>query len=62
MKTPACSFVEARNALMKALTDYQTATLEMSLALQRLTNHNTYFYQQLDKVVRNPVVMSAQRR
>lgn len=45
------TFSEARDAFLKALTDYQTATRDMSLALSRISSSNTTLYQSLYDVV-----------
>ncbi|MEI7612245.1 MAG: hypothetical protein WCK63_05015 [Betaproteobacteria bacterium] len=45
------SFHASREAFIKALHDYQSATLEMNQALQRLTQHNHALYQPLKVVV-----------
>ncbi|HNJ75881.1 MAG TPA: hypothetical protein PLE72_03880 [Azospira sp.] len=45
------TFSEARDAFLKALTDYQTATRDMSLALSRISSCNTTLYQSLYDVV-----------
>ncbi|MFC5302829.1 hypothetical protein [Azospira restricta] len=62
MATPKTSFSEARDAFVKALTDYQTATRDMSLALQRISERSTSFYQSLQTVVNTSGSLIAPRR
>lgn len=44
MKKPAYTFSEARDAFLKALTDYQTATRNKTSALERVSRHTHKFY------------------
>ena len=53
MSKPAFSFHESRDAFIKALHDYQEATLEMNLALQRMTRHTHALYTPLKSIVRS---------
>ena len=51
MSKSRVSFQQAQEQLVNALHEYQAATLEMSLAMQRLTGHTQAFYQPLKKVL-----------
>lgn len=51
MKKPTPTFSEARDAFLKALTDYQSATRDMSFALERMHGHTHRFYVSLNDVV-----------
>ncbi|HEX5801745.1 MAG TPA: hypothetical protein VFY24_01875 [Azospira sp.] len=62
MATPKTTFSEARDAFVKALTDYQTATRDMSLALQRVAERNSSLYQSLQTVVNTSGSMITPRR
>ncbi|MBI2307448.1 MAG: hypothetical protein HYU78_09105 [Rhodocyclales bacterium] len=61
-KAPSITFSEARDAFVKALTDYQTATRDMSLALQRISDRTSSFYQSLQTVVNTTGSMIVPRR
>lgn len=62
MSAAPCSFTEARDAFLKALSDYQTATRDMSVALQRVTGHTHAFYESLTDVVNTSGSMLAPPR
>lgn len=62
MATPSSTFSEARDAFVKALTDYQTATRDMSLALPRIAERNSAFYQSLQTGAYTSGSMLAPRR
>jgi hypothetical protein len=62
MDKPNCSFGKARDAFLKALTDYQTATRDMSLALERISNQTGNFYELLSTVVHTSGSMITPRR
>lgn len=51
MRKPQSSFHEGRNAFMDALYEYQSATLEMNLALQKITKNTRALYAPLKTVV-----------
>jgi hypothetical protein len=51
MSKSRVSFQQAQERLVNALHDYQVATLEMSLAMQRLSGHTQAFYTPLKKVL-----------
>lgn len=53
MSKPALSFHQSRDAFLKALHDYQAATLEMNRALQRVTQHTHAFCKPLKRIVHN---------
>jgi hypothetical protein len=61
MTKPACSFSQARDALVKALTDYQTATRDMSLALERVSAKTGAVYESLSTVIHTSGAMIARR-
>jgi len=62
MSKPPYSLIEARDAFIDALADYQAATLELSRALHRMTEHNHRLHRELDSVVRQPGIISALAR
>ena len=62
MATPNTSFSAARDAFVKALTDYQTATRDMSLALKRISDRTSSLYKSLEQVVNTSGSMLAPRR
>jgi hypothetical protein len=51
MSKARVSFQQAQEQLVNALHEYHAATLEMSLAMQRLTGHTQAFYMPLRKVL-----------
>lgn len=51
MSKPAFSFRESRDAFLKALYDYQKATLDMNRALQQVTQHTHALYKPLKCIV-----------
>ena len=51
MSTPTVTFSDARNAFVKALTDYQTATRDLSVALSKVSNNNVSLCQSLGSIV-----------
>lgn len=51
MRKPQMSFHEGRNAFMEALYEYQSATLDMNLALQKITKNTRALYVPLKTVV-----------
>jgi type III secretory pathway component EscS len=57
MSTPTVSFAEARNAFVKALTDYQDATLKLSVALTKVSSGNVSLCQSLGTIVNRTVPM-----
>ena len=61
MSKTAYTFAEARDAFMKALTDYQTATRDLSLALSRVSTGNIELYRSLHDVVDRSGTMIAPR-
>lgn len=56
------SFSKAREALFKALADYQTATRDMNLALLRCTKHTASVYSSLQTMVDASGTIAARRR
>lgn len=51
MATSKTSFSEARQTFIKALVDYQIATRNMNLALQRISDRTASCYQSLQTMV-----------
>jgi len=51
MNKSRVSLQQAQEQLVNALHNYQAATLEMSLAMQRLTRHTQAFYPPLKTVL-----------
>ena len=51
MSKTTYTFAEARDAFMKALTDYQTATRDLSVALSRISSSNVKLYRSLHDVI-----------
>jgi hypothetical protein len=61
MAGPTYSFAEARDAFVKALNDYQRATLDMSLALKRMTDHNVEVCSSLHRIIHGALPARAKR-
>jgi len=59
---PARSYTEARNAFVKALADYQTATRDMNIALHRVSGVTANFFKSLQSVVTTSGSLLAPRR
>jgi thiosulfate reductase cytochrome b subunit len=51
MKKPTHTFSQARDAFLKALTDYQSATRDMTFAIKRMNDHTHKLYVSLNDVV-----------
>ena len=51
MKQPGCDLEKSRMDFLSSLETYQSATLEMNLALQRLNRHALVFHQDLRTVI-----------
>lgn len=61
MSKKSPSFAEARDAFVKALTDYQTATRDLSLALSRVSAENIHLHRSLRTVLDRSGSMIAPR-
>jgi len=62
MATQNVRFTEARNAFVKALADYQTATRDMHLALNRFSGQTARFFDTLQGVVNTSGSLLTRRR
>ena len=56
------TFHESRDAFLKALYDYQEATLDMNRALQRVNQHTHALYTPLKRIVHTSGSMATTNR
>ena len=61
MSTQKASFTKARDALVKAIADYQTATRDMNVALLRCAKHTGSIYDSLQTMVNASATIASRR-
>lgn len=61
MSTQKVSFTKARDALIKAIADYQAATRDMNVALLRCAKHTGSIYDSLQTMVNASGTMASRR-